>query len=105
MSNVHDWLETALEWDVSAVRANWTQSLHGDGKAISDADATYVYYSPFRPLNWILDGIGQYFVVPTHKPGTDLLYCVAPLPALRLYKWELIPVSPGAREHAQLSEA
>ena len=101
MATDMEWLAAGLGWNTTDTLPDWGRSLHGDGKAISNADVVYVYYSPFRPLNWVLDGIGTYFVVPTCNPGADLVYCSTPLTAERLNKWELVPVNPAARDHAQ----
>jgi hypothetical protein len=90
------WIETALEWNITAA-PDWERSSH-NGEDVNKANATYIYYSPFRPINWPLGNIGTHFVLPGTVGYVSFIYCVNPLPAERIYKWELVPVSPAAIE-------
>lgn len=87
------WIEIAHSWIVAA-----TPVLSAADKAwIDEHDLDYVYYSPYRPLDFICGQVGSDIqIADATQEGTAFLYTAEPVPTDRIEAWQLIPISDAA---------
>lgn len=80
------WLDTARAWPVTASPVYRT----GDEAFIARGGFRFVYYSPYRPLDFVL-GM-DCVITKSTEPFREYLFTKAALPVERVSSWQLVPV-------------